>query len=182
METTGERPGRFWPYLEGNDDMNMRQGALANSAGSTLESTVVGTLTSKGFQTVSYRDYMKRPTAYCNELLLRNVPFTTIYGHPGNTEFLIRSERYHLEIRVECKWQQSSGSVDEKYPYTYLNCIEAMPERDIIIIVDGGGAKQGAVDWLKEAAASGKYAEGKDKCIQMMSLLEFLVWANRIFR
>jgi hypothetical protein len=51
-----------------------------------------------------------------------------------------------LEIGIECKWQRISGSVDEKFPYAYLNCIEAMPERDIIIVVDGGGAKQGAVD------------------------------------
>ena len=159
-----------------------KQGRLANSAGSTLENTVIGTLTSKRFQVVSYRDYARRPDAYSRELLLRNVPFTTIYGHQGNTEFLIRSERHQLEIRIECKWQQSSGSVDEKFPYTYLNCIEAMPERDIIIIVDGGGAKQGAVDWLREAAAGGKYADGKDKRIQVMSLSEFLVWVNRTFR
>lgn len=159
-----------------------RQGTLANSSGNTLEQTVMGTLASKGFQAASYRDYLIKPELYGSELLLRNVPYKTIYGHPGNTEFLIRSERYRLEIRIECKWQQSSGSVDEKYPYTYLNCIEAMPERDIIIIVDGGGAKQGAVDWLREAAARGKYAEGKDKHIQVMSLSGFLVWANRTFR
>ena len=159
-----------------------KQGRLANSAGSTLENTVIGTLTSKGFQVVSYRDYTKRPDTRGRELLLRNVPFTSIYGHQGNTEFLIKSEKYRLEIRIECKWQQSSGSVDEKFPYTYLNCIEAMPERDIIIIVDGGGAKQGAVDWLRNAAAEGKYAGDRDKRIQVMSLSEFLVWVNRTFR
>jgi hypothetical protein len=107
-----------------------RQGTLANSSGNTLEQTVMGTLASKSFQAASYRDYLIKPELYGSELLLRNVPYKTIYGHPGNTEFLIRSERYRLEIRIECKWQQSSGSVDEKYPYTYLNCIEAMPERN----------------------------------------------------
>ena len=61
-----------------------KQGALANSAGSTLENTVIGTLTSKGFQVVSYRGYSKRPDAYSRELLLRNVPFTSIYGHQGS--------------------------------------------------------------------------------------------------
>jgi hypothetical protein len=142
----------------------------------------MGALASKGFKATSYRDYLMKPEQYGSELLLRNVPYKTIYGHPGNTEFLIRSEKYRLEIRIECKWQQSSGSVDEKYPYTYLNCIEAMPERDIIIIVDGGGAKQGAVDWLRGAAARGMYAEGKDKHILVMSLSEFLVWVNRTFR
>lgn len=161
-----------------------RQGALANHYGSTLEQTVIGTLASKGFQAVPYREYIKKPESYGGELLLRNVPFTTIYGHPGNTEFLIRSERYRLEIRVECKWQQSSGSVDEKFPYTYLNCIEAMPEAEIIILVDGGGAKPGAVSWLRLAAESGRYARDghRDKHVRVMSLAEFLVWANKTFR
>jgi hypothetical protein len=159
-----------------------KQGRLANSAGNTLENTVIGALTSKGFKVVSYRDYARRPDACERELLLTNVPFTTIYGHPGNTEFLIKSEKYRMEIRIECKWQQSSGSVDEKFPYTYLNCIEAMPERDIIIIVDGGGAKQGAVNWLRDAATGGKYAAGRDKQIQVMSLSEFLVWVNKTCR
>ncbi len=37
-----------------------KQGRLANSAGSTLENTVIGTLTSNGFKVVSYRDYEER--------------------------------------------------------------------------------------------------------------------------
>ncbi len=56
----------------------------ANSAGRTLESTVIGTLTSKGFQVVSYRDYLKKPDAYGRELLPRNAPFTAIYGQQNN--------------------------------------------------------------------------------------------------
>ncbi len=70
-----------------------------------------------------------------------NVPFTTIYQHGGNTEFRLISERYNMDIRIECKWQQVAGSVDEKLPYLYLNCIEAMPEKHIIIIIDGDGWK-----------------------------------------
>jgi hypothetical protein len=94
-----------------------------------LESTVIGTLNSKGFLSVPYREWQKNPTQFGSELLLRNVPFVTIYGHPGKSEFVLLSERYGLRIRIECKWQQSSGSVDEKFPYLYLNCIEQMPEK-----------------------------------------------------
>lgn len=83
-----------------------------------------------------------------------------------------------------CKWQQSSGSVDEKFPYLYLNCIEVMPEDDIIIVVDGGGAKKGAIDWLRRTAEEKKYITDKNslKNISVMSLSEFLVWANKTFR
>lgn len=163
--------------------MSKSQGGLANSSGNTLERTVIATLDSKGFEIVHYRDWRKKPEKYGDELLLRNVPFETIYGHNGNTEFLIKSKRYDLEIRVECKWQQSSGSVDEKFPYLYLNCIEKMPENNIIIIVDGGGAKSGAISWLRNAASNKLYQNELDSTnVNVMSLAEFLRWANTTFR
>jgi hypothetical protein len=161
-----------------------KQGGLANSSGNTLEKMVIATFESKGFEVEMYRQWMKKPEKYGNELLLRNVPYETIYGHNGNTEFLIKSQIYNLEIRIECKWQQSSGSVDEKFPYLYLNCIEKMPESKIIIIVDGGGAKLGAVEWLKSAANSSKYwkHDKPQKEILVMDLQGFIIWANNTFR
>ena len=75
------------------------------------------------------------------------------------------------------KWQQSQGSVDEKFPYLYLNCIQAMPEREIILLIDGNGYKPGALAWLKQAVAS-----QDAKLIHVFNLVEFLVWANRRLR
>jgi|GEM_PF-31177 len=160
----------------------MQQGKLANRSGNTLERTIMATMESNGFQVEMYRKWQKHPERYSSEILLRNVPYTTIYGHRGNTEFLLLSEHYKLEIRIECKWQQSAGSVDEKYPYLYLNCVEQMPEREIIIVVDGGGAKPGAIEWLKQASEQGLYTQDKQKSIQVMSLTEFLTWTNNTFR
>ena len=74
-------------------------------------------------------------------MLLKNVPFETIYGHNGNIEFVLISKKYELRIRIECKWQQSACCVGEKLPYLYLNSIEAMPEKDIMILIDGNGFK-----------------------------------------
>jgi hypothetical protein len=162
--------------------MVRKQGGLANSSGNTLERTIIATLQSKGFEVEMYRKWVKSPLAYGKELLLKNVPYETIYGHHGNTEFLILSEMYDLEIRVECKWQQSPGSVDEKFPYLYLNCVEQMPESTIFVIVDGGGAKAGAVEWLRRAAASNRYAVDEIKDIRVMGLSDFLVWANQTLR
>lgn len=164
--------------------MAKKQGGLANSSGNTLEKMVIATFESKGFEVEMYRKWVKQPEKYGNELVLRNVPYETIYGHNGNTEFLIKSAIYDLEIRIECKWQQSSGSVDEKFPYLYLNCIEKMPESTIIIIVGGGGAKLGAVEWLKSAANSRKYwkDDKPTKEILVMDLEGFIIWANNMFR
>ena len=164
--------------------MTMPQGGLANSSGNTLEKTIMGTLQSKGFEIVNYREWNNKKDKYGTELLLRNVPFTTIYEHDGNTEFLLKSAKYSLDIRIECKWQQSPGSVDEKFPYLYLNCVERMPESHIIIVIDGGGAKAGAIEWLRHACENKLYTTtaSRAKTIEIMNLQEFLKWCNNKFR
>lgn len=155
------------------------QGNAANSSGNVLEQTVISTMTAKGFVSVSYSEWVKHPDAYDGELLLKNVPYDTIYGHNGKTEFLLKSASRGLEIRIECKWQQAAGSVDEKFPYLYLNCVETMPESHIIILVDGGGYKQGAINWLNTAVNSRRYqSQNNGKIIQVMNLVEFIRWAN----
>lgn len=157
------------------------QGGLANSSGKTLESVVISTLFSKGFEVVTYKEYSSHPEKYGKEILIKNVPFKTIYKHDGKTEFLLKSEKHNICARIECKWQQSKGSVDEKFPYLYLNCIEKMPENEIWIIIDGRGAKEGSVDWLKQACRNKLYTDetNKDKDILVMDLLGFISIINR---
>ena len=156
---------------------------ISNSTGSNLEKMVVDQLTRKGFVQVNYLVWERATdkTQYGDELLLCNVPFTNIYSSKSTTEFKVRSAKHILDIRIECKWQQSSGSVDEKLPYLYLNCIEAMPESHIIILIDGPGFRAGAIQWLRDAVKSARYqnAPGQSpKKIEIMSLSEFLVWIN----
>ena len=160
------------------------QGGLANKSGRVLEGTVISLFEQHGFQVVSYRAWVKAPHLYSEELLLRDVPYISIYGHNAKTEFLVQSKRLSLTVRIECKWQQVFGSVDEKFPYLYLNCIFAMPEDFIIIVLDGGGAKPSAVSWLKNAAATRQLipADKGEKKVVVLSLAEFLGWANRALR
>ncbi len=160
------------------------QGGTANQQGSILEKTIIPTFEARGFEIVKHSDWKKKPNKYGTELLLKHVPYTTIYGHPGYTEFLAKSKRYSLNHRIECKWQQSSGSVDEKFPYLYLNCIEAMPETDIIIIAGGGGMKKGAIPWLKGVVSKRRYltSGATQKSIQVFSLEEFILWANQTLK
>jgi len=154
------------------------------ASGNLLEQTVKTVCRQKGFKIVKYKDWSKNPKKYGEELLLTHVPYETIYKHPGKTEFLLKSARYGLEIRIECKWQQVAGSVDEKLPYLYLNSLEAMPEKHIVVVIDGTGWKAGAIPWLKEAAANRKYTTSAtaQKKIEVLSLTEFMTWANTVFR
>ena len=161
----------------------MEKGTKSNITGNQLEVAVKTVLTGKGFELINYRVWDKNKENYEEELLLENVPFTTVYEHKGNTEFLLISKKYKLNIRIECKWQQVAGSVDEKLPYLYLNTIEAMPEKSIMILIDGGGWKTGAIKWLKDAVQQKKYTteENDDKKIFVFSLTEFFTWANKTF-
>ena len=159
------------------------QGAIANKQGRILENTIIPTFTARGFEVISYSKWRKKPEKYSKELLLTNAPYKSIYGHNGKTEFLVKSQKLNLNVRIECKWQQSSGSVDEKYPYLYLNCIEAMPEKEIIIVHGGGGMKAGALLWLKESVKQKKFQNpSQTKNIQVFTLEEFLMWANKVLR
>lgn len=162
----------------------MKKGRKTNITGTQLEKAVQTVLLEKGFEIEMYRKWKKNPEKYGEELLLKNVPFETIYGHHGNTEFLLISKKYDLKIRIECKWQQSAGSVDEKLPYLYLNSIEAMPENNIMILIDGDGFKAGAKKWLINAVESRLYTteSNENKEIKVFSLAEFFIWANDTFQ
>jgi len=56
-----------------------------------------------------------------------------------------------------------------------------MPEKNIIIIIDGGGCKQGALNWLKNSIQEFKYQNDNSKNIRVFSLMEFITWANKAF-
>ena len=67
--------------------MARSQGGQANKTGNVLEQVVISTLSAHGFQVVPFREYQRKPDAFGSELLLRNVPYTTLYGGRGYTEF-----------------------------------------------------------------------------------------------
>ena len=70
-----------------------------------------------------------------------------IYGKRRLVDFVLyHPQRWPECLVIQCKWQTSSGSVDEKYPYEVENIAHAgIPT---IIVLDGGGYSQGARQWL----------------------------------
>ena len=149
----------------------------ASITGNILEKQVQNLFLEKGFEIVMYSKWSKNKENYGHELLLKHVPYESIYNHRGYTEFLLSSKKYNKQIRIECKWQQAQGSVDEKLPYLFLNAKEQMKEDEVMIIIDGKGWKQGAIPWLKRAVDS----SGQNERISVLSLTEFLTWANKDF-
>lgn len=73
----------------------------------------------------------------------------SIYNKPRQVDFIL----YHPQLWpnclvIECKWQASPGSVDEKYPFLVEN-IET-GTYPTIVILDGGGYTREAGEWLRD--------------------------------
>ena len=131
----------------------MSQGGDSNRSGQFLEQAIENEFKRRGVKVFAYIDKGDNGDIFEPAFLLKNVPYTSIYGCKSRSEFVYRDFRLHSDIRIECRWQQSNGSVDEKLPYLLENAKQAMPEQEIWLIVDGGGARDLAVDWLKRQAA-----------------------------
>lgn len=72
---------------------------------------------------------------------------TCIYGKRRIVDFaLYHPQRWPNCLVIQCKWQTSSGSVDEKYPYEVENIAHAGFKT--VIVLDGGGYSEGARQWL----------------------------------
>jgi len=158
-----------------------QQGAIATSHGAKFESKIAKVVTERGFEQRSYADWHDdgEPPG---EWLLTNVPYVTLYGSKGRTEFLLLSAARGLRIRIEAKWQSSQGSVDEKLPHLYLNALKAMPEDTVFIVIDGPGWRPGGLEWLKKAAADKAFADRLEKVVRIMNLADFRAWTDDTLR
>lgn len=161
----------------------MKQGGYhATSSGKVLESIVESSLIAKGLQVINYKQWAKDKDSWGREVLIKHVPYDSIYKHSSKTEFLAISDEFNICTRIECKWQQASGSVDEKFPFLFLNCAEMMTEPHVIILLDGGGAKKGAVDWLTQACEKFNSDPSNQRRIDLMNSTRFLQWVNSAFK
>jgi len=158
----------------------------AESTGSVAESTIRGVLTGRGYvelgvqellgtdpptqQTAMFHDFTKRPRPA--RLFVAQYPIgLSIYGLPLFTDFWVQgASGFPNGLAIEVKWQQSQGSVDEKFPYLALNILQCYP-CSALVIADGGGQRLGALHWLRGQVAGNLLA--------VFSLAEFLAWANR---
>lgn len=72
----------------------------------------------------------------------------TIYNRPFKVDFVVR-DSLQRPTYIEVKWQQSSGSVEEKFPFLLANLIQL--QHPACLILDGNGYSSGAYTWLKQA-------------------------------
>lgn len=131
---------------------DIKQGAKANLNGKIIEQTIIPQLTLSGYKIYKYADTVKNPEIMDEKkVVITNMPFKSVYGHRGKTEYLIINTAKGKKIRVESKHQASAGSVDEKFCNLFLNTVYAYPEDEIILLIQGEGFKPQAKTWLKNA-------------------------------
>lgn len=164
--------------------VNKKQGKQANLNGKVVESMLEPIFKANGFAIFDNSEVVKNPSVLENlpRYVLRNVPFETVYGSSGKTEFVIVDTESGRRIRIESKYQASAGSVDEKFPYMFLNGVYKYPENEVIFIVDGGGYKSSAREWIQNSIDTNWLdfrSRGKD--IKLMNISDFVNWFNHEF-
>lgn len=65
---------------------------------------------------------------------------------------LFHLRKWPKGLVIEAKWQQVEGSVDEKYPFLVLSIRKSLFET--ILLLDGGGYRPGAEQWLRRQTDS----------------------------
>jgi len=167
-------------------------GRNTSRAAGILEN-MVNNLRSHGFTIFTYPKWRSLPE---NELpddyVVRNWPHDALYGTPGKKEALIVTQRSNpngveyikkeniTRIILEAKYQDGSGSVDEKFPYIW----EAFLISDIpnwILLYAGKFwhdtlRGKAAVKWIKDRNANPKIGEDDllhDKTLYILNEEEF---------
>ena len=146
-------------------------GTVANENGLTLEDFIENSLVRKGYKLIDKNkfdaaQYLKQPI-YSKQYLVGQ----SIYENDMFCDFILyHPEKYPVCLVIESKWQQSGGSVDEKFPYLVLN-IKAQTPYKTVVILDGGGYKANAAKWLRNQV--------DDMLIHVFDMAEFQKWVNK---
>ena len=90
----------------------MNQGLKANISGNNLEERIASMLSSKNIE------------------FIKQHKFTSIYGTNAKMDFYITS----LDLAIEAKNQEVSGSVAEKLPYVLLNLAQHPASNGLLVL------------------------------------------------
>jgi hypothetical protein len=156
--------------------MTKIQGARANKSGKILEANVEATLSGHNYYQVGNHVSIQY---VLNAGLLSKRFAKQVYIGRGiyQTDIYVDFYVYGLPIMpsgliIECKWQESGGSVDEKFPYLNMNIQYSYPAPTIVVI-GGEGMREGASRWLKERVSDNQ------NLLAVQTLDRFIAWADK---
>jgi hypothetical protein len=148
----------------------MNQGRKANITGNQLERFIHNLVTGRGYLWIEPRKF-KVATYLEQPIFTRQYVYgENIYGGEQRVDFILyHPDKYPNCLIIEAKWQQKAGSVEEKFPYFYLNIMEKYPT-DTVMVLAGGAYRPGAEQWLRDRMGN--------KLIHVFNMEEFQTWVN----
>lgn len=130
------------------------QGQQAVKSGKAAEATIYCILKERGYQ------------------VAKQYRFTSPQGNVVILDFYVTNiPRFSKGLAIESRWQETSGSVDEKLPHLAWKIKHDYP-CPAIVVYGGGGAKPQLVELLKQQADG-------NKLLAVFSFEEFLTWTIR---
>ena len=150
----------------------MSNGQQANLSGKRLENHIAAVLDDFGYSKVPSKHFFDLKRRAKNSIYARQCfTGTSIYNRRRRVDIILyHPEKWVDGLIIQCKWQSSSGSVDEKYPFEVLS-INKNPYPTIVVL-DGGGYSSASGAWLRSQA-------GKGNLIHVHNLGEFDRFAKR---
>jgi hypothetical protein len=180
----------------------------ASKNGGKFEQVVLS-LVKMNFEVFNYKDYLKIPEDQLPpRYILKNVPYNGLLSWYADkdkrnkrcgvskTEYVVVAKDANttkeipldkgeeLRVRIECKWQAVSGTVENKMFHCVVD-LNYAPEKNIIILMGGAGFKPEMyrlVDDLCKGPVTWSNAPKADpKNINKMDTTIFANWANMAF-
>ncbi|QSJ20248.1 hypothetical protein JYQ62_17005 [Nostoc sp. UHCC 0702] len=156
--------------------MAITQGARANQAGKILESNVETILSQHGYFQVG--NHVSKEFLFDASLLEKRFA-KQVYIGSGIYQTTLKVDFYVMGLPlmpsgliIECKWQESGGSVDEKFPYLNMNIQNSYPAPTIVVI-GGEGMREGAIKWLRQQVLY------NHNLLAVHTLDRFIAWASK---
>ncbi len=156
--------------------MSLTQGGRANQAGRILEINVESILSGHGYFQVGNhvsQDFLLTANLLKKRYAKQVIIGSGIYQTSLKVDFyVVGLPRMPSGLIIECKWQESGGSVDEKFPYLNLNIQTSYPAPTIVVI-GGEGMRAGAIQWLRQQVEVNK------NLLAVQTLDRFIAWTNQ---
>ncbi len=131
------------------------QGREANHSGQFLEEAIEREFGRRGIASETWKQSARgNGHLFAHRRLTKRVPYASLYGGRASYSEFVYFVGLSPFLRIECRWQEKPGSVDEKFPYLFLNARDHMPEPNIWLVIDGDGARPKGIAWLKREAAT----------------------------
>lgn len=139
---------------------DLSQGTKAQMSGKIFENIVCEQLEKLGYEKVSNKKFeslrKEEKPIYCRQYKIEE---NGIYGKPMKCDIVIYHPIKHSDnLMIECKYQKTKGSVDEKIPYLIEN-IKLKYPFGTILLIDGDGYRPGMLSEYLPNKLGGNFLE-----------------------